>query len=97
MKFEETGTEDLDVYLAYYEDEQAATLNELYWKITDPFYEAYWNDSVDKLKGISKGIRKKVGVYYGVAIAMNISAEDELLLLVSDNNVNSEILGSRLY
>lgn len=87
IKLEKTGSEGLDIFMAYYSGEQAEALDELYWNFSDPFYENYWNDLVEELKVVSKRIRQDVGLYYGIGMAINISGEDELLLIVTDDKV----------
>ena len=97
MKLEKTGSEGLDIFMAYYTGEQADALDEIGWNIHDPFYENYWNDLVTDLKLISRKIAEDVGVFYGVGITINVSGEDELLLLVTDGYVMEDTINAVNY
>lgn len=83
IKLEKTGSEGLDIFMAYYTGRQAESLNELYWNAHDLAYEAYWNELVDDLRLISKQIQLDVGDYYGIGITINVAGQEELLLLVT--------------
>lgn len=93
IKLEKTGSEGLDIFMAYYTGEQADALNEIYWNAHELTYEAYWNELVEDLRIVSRQISAEVGDYYGVGIAIDIGGIPEVLLLVTgglvmDDKVN---------
>ena len=87
LKLEKTGDEGIDVFMAYYTGTQAEALNDLYMNSDDPENEAYWNDLVDELRNVSRGIQRDVGDYYGVGMAINVEGSPELLVVVTNGNV----------
>lgn len=97
IKLEKTGSEGLDIFMAYYTGRQAESLNEIYWNAHDPTYEAYWNGLVEDLRNISKQIKADVGDYYGVGITINVSEEEELLLLVTGGLVMQDHVNAMNY
>lgn len=97
IKLEKTGTEGLDIFMAYYTGQQAKALEEVYWNAHDLTYEMYWNELVEDLRLISNHIKADVGDYYGVGIAVDIAGRKEILLLVTGGLVMEDKINALNY